>query len=116
MHVVIETPSYLWKAEEISMSSFGKRLIKAAKEARAIARGEADPATYRVHVPTEIDVRAIRARLGLSQNGFARRFGISPANLRNWEQGIRAPDGPARVLLTIIDREPEAVERALRSA
>ena len=95
------------------MTALGKRLIKAAKEARAIARGDAERSTYRVHVPLDVDVRAIRAKLGLSQNAFASKFGISPANLKNWEQGIRAPEGPARVLLTIIDHEPEAVERAL---
>jgi putative transcriptional regulator len=95
------------------MMALGKRLIKAAKEARVIARGDAECSTYRVRVPSDVDVRAIRAKLGLSQNAFASKFGISPANLRNWEQGIRAPEGSARVLLTIIDQEPEAVERAL---
>jgi len=98
------------------MTTLGKRLIKAAKEARAIARGDAERSTYRVHVPSDVDVRdvrAIRTKLGLSQNAFASKFGISPANLKNWEQGIRAPEGAARVLLTIIDHEPEAVERAL---
>jgi hypothetical protein len=45
----------------------GKGLIAAAKEARAIARGEADPATYRIHVPPEIDVKALRRKLKLSQ-------------------------------------------------
>ncbi|MBI3695349.1 MAG: helix-turn-helix domain-containing protein [Acidobacteria bacterium] len=51
----------------------------------------------------------------MSQGAFAARFGISPATLRNWEQGRRLPEGPARVLLAIIDREPEAVQRALSS-
>jgi putative transcriptional regulator len=49
----------------------------------------------------------------MSQGDFAARFGISPATLRNWEQGRRQPEGPARVLLAIIDREPQAVQRAL---
>src|ERR1043166_2727652 len=64
------------------MSKLGKRLIASAKEARAIARGEADPATYRVHVPPRVDVAAIRKRAGLSQNAFAAKFGIAPATLR----------------------------------
>jgi putative transcriptional regulator len=89
------------------MSKFGKELLKSMDEAIAIARGEADPSTYVVHVPAEVDVRAIRHKTGLSQNAFARKFGISASNLKNWEQGIRTPEGPARVLLTIIDREPE---------
>ena len=62
------------------MSTLGKRLIKAAKEARTIARGEARPKTFRVHTPSDIDVPAIRKRLGLSQNEFSARFGIRPAH------------------------------------
>jgi putative transcriptional regulator len=92
----------------------GKRLIAAAKEARKIARGEADPRTYRVHVPADVDVQMIRRKLHLSQSEFASRFGISPGTLRDWEQHRKRPEGPARVLLMVIDREPEAVRRALR--
>jgi putative transcriptional regulator len=98
------------------MSKFGKRLIKAAKEARAIARGEAKPDRYRVHIPTDIDVRAIRLQLGLSQAAFAGRFGIPQGTLRDWEQGRRRPEGAARVLLLVIKEEPEAVSRALNHA
>jgi len=50
----------------------------------------------------------------MSQEEFATQFGISPATLRNWEQGRRHPEGPARVLLNIIEREPAAVQRALQ--
>ena len=98
------------------MSALGKRLIKAAREARAIARGEADPSTYRVHVPAEVDVKLIRRRLKLTQAEFARRFGIPPGTLRDWEQGRRHPEGPARALLLVIQHEPKAVERALSHA
>jgi putative transcriptional regulator len=98
------------------MSNLGKRLIRAAREGRAIARGEADPATYRVHVPAEVDVRKIRQRLKLSQDEFAARFGLSAATVREWEQNRRRPEGAARVLLTVIEKEPEAVTRALAAA
>jgi putative transcriptional regulator len=98
------------------MSKLGKRLIEAAREGRAIARGEADPATYRIHVPAEVDVRRIRRRLGLSQDEFAARFGLSVATVREWEQDRRKPEGAARVLLTVIEKEPEAVTRALIAA
>ena len=60
-----------------------------------------------------VDIAATRRRLGLSQTEFAAWFGISPGTLRNWEQGRRVPEGPARVLLRVIEREPEAVRRAL---
>jgi putative transcriptional regulator len=98
---------------ETHMSEMGKRLIAAAKNARAIARGEADPATYRVYVPADVDVAGIRKKLGLSQAKFASRFGIAPGTLRDWEQRRKRPEGAARILLLVIDREPDAVRRAL---
>jgi putative transcriptional regulator len=98
---------------EQQMSSLGKRLGKSAKEARTIARGEADASTYKVFVPAKIDVKAIRARRGLTQEGFCIKYGLSIASLRDWEQGRFSPDPTARAYLTIIDRAPEAVEKAL---
>jgi putative transcriptional regulator len=95
------------------MSKLGKRLIRAADEALAIARGEADPTTYRVHVPADLNVRAIRKRTNLSQSEFSAKFGIPPGTLRDWEQKRKVPDRAARVLLVVIDKEPEAVKRAL---
>lgn len=62
---------------------------------------------------SDVDVASVRQRLGMSQAAFARAFGVSTATLRNWEQGRRVPQGPARVLLNVIEREPEAVLRAL---
>jgi putative transcriptional regulator len=59
------------------------------------------------------DVVAIRKRLGLTQDAFAARFGFSHGAVRDWEQQRRQPEASARVLLTVIDREPEAVRRAL---
>ncbi len=82
-------------------------------EAVTISSGEAQPGTYRVHVPAELNVRAIRDKLGLSQEAFAARFGFPVGTVRDWEQGRRGPETSARVLLTVIDREPEAVQRAL---
>jgi putative transcriptional regulator len=66
-----------------------------------------------VEVP-EVDVRAARQRLGLSQPDFANAFGVSVATVRNWEQRRRQPKGAARVLLTVIERNPTAVVEALR--
>src|SRR6478752_10064261 len=59
---------------------------------------------------------AIRTKLKMSQNAFAARFGILPPTLRDWEQNRRRPDGAARVLLMVIDKEPDAVTRALAPA
>ena len=95
------------------MGTLGKKLIKAAKEGRAIARGEADPGTYKVHVPTRVNVKAMRARLRMTQAEFARRFNLNIARIRDWEQGRSQPDGAVRAYLRVIEREPQAVERAL---
>jgi putative transcriptional regulator len=94
----------------------GQEIITSLKEAIAWAGGEDVPVRVTtVQVPT-VDVRAVRRRLGLSQSEFAAKFGFQPATLRNWEQGRTRPDGPARVLLAVIARHPEAVEDALRKA
>jgi putative transcriptional regulator len=98
------------------MSKLGKRMIKAVQEARAIARGEADPASYRVYVPADVDVRKIRSALKMSQAQFAARFGLPAATIKDWEQQRRKPEGAARVLLQVIKKEPEAVKRALAHA
>ena len=66
-----------------------------------------------VHVPDHIDVAALRARSGLSQPAFAARIGVPVATLRNWEQKRREPEGPARVLLAMIERNPRIVEETL---
>jgi len=62
-----------------------------------------------------IDVKALRARLGISQEAFAGRYGIDVATLRNWEQGRTTPDGPAATLLQLIDADPEKIVELLAS-
>ena len=63
-----------------------------------------------------VDVKAIRARLGLSQRGFAERFGLSLRTLQDWEQGRYAPDTATTVLLRVIAHNPSAVISALEAA
>jgi putative transcriptional regulator len=58
----------------------------------------------------------LRRKLKLSQAAFARRYGFSPARIRDWEQGRSSPDGAVRAYLLVIQREPKAVERALAAA
>lgn len=94
--------------------SAGQEIITSLKEAIAWAGGEDVPVRVTaVRVPTT-DVRAVRRKLGLSQSEFAVKFGFQPATLKNWEQRRTRPDGPARVLLAVIARHPEAVEDAVR--
>lgn len=71
---------------------------------------------HRTHVPEAVDVAAIRKRRGLSQAEFALRYGFSKSRVRDWEQGRSNIDAPSRILLTVIDKEPEAIERALAAA
>ena len=98
------------------MTSLGKRLILSATEARAIARGETDPSTYRVHVPTDVDVAGIRRGLKMTHSAFGAAFGFPPGTVRDWEQGRRQPDTAARAYLKVIARRPDAVREALDSA
>jgi putative transcriptional regulator len=98
------------------MSKIGQSMIRGLEQALAIANGTAKKGTYVVHIPAEIDVKAIRGRLGMTQQEFAVRFGFSVNTVRHWEQGRRVPEGPTRAYLMVIDREPEAVQKALRIA
>ena len=94
------------------MTNSADRILRGLEEALAHARGEEIPGLV-VHVPTAIDVAALRHRTGLTQMAFSRRIGVSTATLRNWEQGRRAPEGPARVLLAMLERNPKVVEETL---
>jgi putative transcriptional regulator len=93
------------------MTKAGQRLIEAAREAAAIARGDRKPA--RAFVPTDISVRGIRRKLKLSQEDFASQFGFTTSQIRDWEQGRSRPLGAVRAYLMIIDRDPETVRRLL---
>lgn len=94
------------------MSKAADRIVQGLREAAAHARGAKVPG-LKLHVPRKIDVHAIRQRTGLSQEMFSQRIGVSPGTLRNWEQGRRSPDGPARVLLAMLARNPRIVEDTL---
>lgn len=89
------------------------KIMDGLNDALAIAEGKADPASYRVHVPEEVDVKTIRKAQGLSQEAFALRYGFSPPAVRDWEQGRRRPEAAARVLLKVIEKRPDAVLEAL---
>jgi len=71
---------------------------------------------FRAHVPQEVDVKAIRNRLGMTQARFSDTFGFSLDAIKHWEGGRRTPEAPARTLLTVIDRNPAAVLTALNPA
>ena len=86
--------------------------VASVREGGAILRGETAPA--RQFEVEELDVKHIREGYQLSQEQFALLLGISVKTLRNWEQGRRTPGGPARVLLQVVARHPEAVWDVVR--
>ncbi len=86
-------------------AALGEVLAHVRAETRLPCRIVDDPAAERIV--------ALRKRMQLSRQSFADRFGLDARAVQDWEQGRRVPDRAARVLLTVIDREPEAVVRAL---
>ena len=93
------------------MSELGESIIKGMEEALAFVQGEDNGAI--VHIPEEINVKRIRAKMNMTQDTFAKYFGVSVRTIQDWEQGRRVPSGPAKTLLYVIDQEPEAVHKAL---
>ena len=92
----------------------GRKILAGLEDAVAHAEGISGRARIRkVKVAAEVDVRSIRQRLGLTQQEFADRFGFSIAAIRHWEQGSRVPEASARVLLTLIARDPDYVLETL---
>lgn len=91
-----------------------EKLTRSIREAGQIRRGESAPG--RVQEIGPADIKAIREKLNRSQTEFAGMIGVSVATLRNWEQGRRRPEGPARALLKVAEHDPMAVAEALRGA
>lgn len=93
------------------------KIVAGLREAISYAKGDRTHARVSVfNVPDNINVKKVREGLGISQAEFSLKFGFSVATLRQWEQGRRLPDGPARVFLTVIKHEPAAVKKALNKA
>jgi putative transcriptional regulator len=89
------------------------RILQSMQEALDIAQGKMPEQEYRVHIPAQVDVKAIRRRMGLSQASFAAHYGLSLHSLRNWEQGKRQPDPAARAYLRVIEKAPDVVRKVL---
>jgi len=84
-----------------------EELLESVKQGGAIMKGTMKP--LRTFEFPESEVRKIREQYGLSQDKFATLMGISVATLRNWEQGRRKPEGPARILLRVAAAHPHAL-------
>lgn len=88
-----------------------EELLESVRQGGAILRGEMEAA--RTTRFDDEDVKQLRERMRLSQPRFAALLGISVGTLRNWEQGRRRPEGPARALLRVAAVHPDAVLDAL---
>jgi len=99
-----------------SLSRVGRDVVRGLKESAAHVRGETSLRAYEYDVPAPVDVKAIRAKSGLSQSQFARRYGFSTRTLQDWELGRAQPPSAVRAYLTVIDRFPKTVEKALLGA
>ena len=88
-------------------------LVESLGEAGEIRKGKTKPSRIFRYRP--IDIKRIRNRLDVSQTQFALMIGVSKSTLQNWEQGRREPEGPAKALLRIVDKKPEAVLEALQA-
>ncbi len=96
-------------------TSGGQKILDGLDDVIAWTNGDENAARIiNWQAPTSVDVRVIRQKMGMTQRQFAARFGLKLDSLRNWEQDKRVPETSARVLLTVIDLEPEAVKRALK--
>jgi len=99
----------------MEMNDTEMSILSGLTDALKFAKGKTDGAkVYRIRVK-DINVRELRKRLDLTQAEFAETFGVSCETLRNWEQGKRKPEGPAKVLLNVIAHDPKCVFEALRA-
>ncbi len=96
-------------------SPLAREIIQGLTESIAHFRGERTLSTRSILIPGSVNVTAVRRKTGLSQSQFADRFGFSLRTLQEWEQGRSAPDAAVRAYLLVIDRQPKAVDLALRS-
>lgn len=95
------------------MSNAFSSIKQGLEEALEFSQGKIGKAV--IHKFSAVDVKEVRAKVGMSQNEFASAFGISVNTLRHWERGDRSPQGPALVLLNVVAKEPQAVLKALRA-
>ena len=88
-----------------------EQMMHGLNEVEAFLAGKQEG--FKAHVPRDVDVKAIRNRLGMTQAKVSDTFGFSLDAIKHWEGGRRTPEAPARTLLTVIDKNPAAVLTAL---
>ena len=98
------------------MSKAGKEIITGAQHALVYLKGDKTKGrAYEVRA-RDIDVKAIRENLDMTQEVFSETFAIPVSTLKKWETNNRVPEGPTKAYLTVIEKNPRAVKKALHSA
>jgi putative transcriptional regulator len=92
------------------------KLIQSIKQAGDIKKGKGEPGRVFRYGDSALDIKGVRKKLHVSQGEFALMIGVSRSTIQNWEQGRREPDGPAKALLRVAEKNPEAVIKALYAA
>lgn len=98
---------------KVGRPSIAERTALAIRQAGAHARGEAVPGAV-THRP--IDVKALRARIDMTQTEFAATFGFSLGSVRDWEQGRKLPERTAMTIMRMIELAPDIVKKAAQTA
>lgn len=98
------------------MSKAGKQILAGINDAIDYSRGDKSKGRAHTIINSEVDVKAIRVKTGLTQADFAETYGLSLYTLRKWENGSRSPEGAAKAYLTVIAQRPNVVKNALRNA
>jgi putative transcriptional regulator len=91
-------------------------ILDALEEVKTHIKTGEIPNGWRIHTPEMIELRRVRKSLNMTQKEFADTFGFSVRTIGEWEQGRRKPEASARILLKLIEKEPEMVLRTLRAA
>lgn len=109
LNITFETPEKDMTSRRVAL---GAKSLESPSG--AVLHGE-DLATFEVPISRAVDVKAIRSKLGMTQEKFATTFGLSLASLRNWEQGTRIPERPIAMYLRLIDKFPEEVRKEVEA-
>jgi len=95
------------------MTKSGKRIIKGARQALQYLEGDKSKGRAHKIRNADIDVKAIRLALKLTQEAFAEKYAFSLSAVKQWETKKRAPEGPTKAYLKVIEAHPKIVEKAL---
>ncbi len=101
------------ESSKTGMTPRGRSILKGLTEFNEFLEGKRSLRAYHYNIPDPVNVREIREKTGLSQPQFAARFAINRRTLQEWEQGRAVPDSVVRAYLTVISRNPQAVQKAL---